>query len=59
MIESLWDDVRYAVRNLRRDPFLALAATLTLAVCMNWTGIEQPEQLDGRLGRSTPATDGR
>jgi len=34
MVESLWDDVRYAVRNLRRDPFLALAATLTLAVCI-------------------------
>ncbi len=31
MIESFWDDARYAVRNLRRDPFLALAATLTLA----------------------------
>jgi hypothetical protein len=34
MVEGLWDDVRYAVRNLRRDPFLALAATLTLAVCI-------------------------
>jgi putative ABC transport system permease protein len=34
MIESFWDDTRYAVRNLRRDPFLALAATLTLAVCI-------------------------
>ena len=34
MIESLWEDSRYAVRNLRRDPFLGLAATLTLAVCI-------------------------
>jgi predicted permease len=34
MIESVWEDSRYAVRNLRRDPFLALAATLTLAVCI-------------------------
>ena len=34
MIESFWDDSRYALRNLRRDPFLALAATLTLAVCI-------------------------
>jgi len=34
MVESLWDDAHYAVRNLRRDPFLALAATLTLAVCI-------------------------
>src|SRR3984957_7193973 len=34
MIESFWDDARYALRNLRRDPFLALAATLTLAVCI-------------------------
>jgi putative ABC transport system permease protein len=34
MIDSFWDDSRYAVRNLRRDPFLALAATLTLAVCI-------------------------
>jgi len=34
MIESLWEDSRYAVRNLRRDPFLAFAATLTLAACI-------------------------
>ena len=34
MIESLWEDARFAVRNLRRDPFLALTATLTLAVCI-------------------------
>src|ERR1700677_1020522 len=34
MIESFWEDSRYALRNLRRDPFLALAATLTLAVCI-------------------------
>lgn len=31
MIESFWEDSCYAVRNLRRDPFLAFAATLTLA----------------------------
>ena len=31
---SFWEDARYAARNLRRDPFLALAATLTLAVCI-------------------------
>lgn len=34
LIESFWEDSRYAIRNLRRDPFLALAATLTLAVCI-------------------------
>jgi hypothetical protein len=34
MIESFWEDTRYALRNLRRDPFLAFAATLTLAVCI-------------------------
>ncbi|MBV9771194.1 MAG: ABC transporter permease [Bryobacterales bacterium] len=31
MIENFWEDSRYALRNLRRDPFLAFAATLTLA----------------------------
>lgn len=31
MIENFWEDCRYAIRNLRRDPFLAFAATLTLA----------------------------
>jgi putative ABC transport system permease protein len=34
MIGSFWEDSRYAVRNLRRDPFLAIAATLTLSVCI-------------------------
>src|SRR5579863_3854764 len=34
MLESFWEDSRYAVRSLRRDPFLALTATLTLAVCI-------------------------
>ena len=39
MIECFWldgftDDSRYALRSLRSDPFLALAATLTLAVCI-------------------------
>jgi predicted permease len=34
MTESFWGDSRYALRNLRRDPFLAVAATLTLAVCI-------------------------
>ncbi|HEX4592742.1 MAG TPA: ABC transporter permease [Bryobacteraceae bacterium] len=34
MIGNLWDDSRYALRNLRRDPFLTLAATVTLAVCI-------------------------
>jgi predicted permease len=34
MIESFWEDSRYALRNLRRDPFLALTATLTLAICI-------------------------
>jgi putative ABC transport system permease protein len=34
MIESFLDDSRYALRSLGRDPFLALAATLTLAVCI-------------------------
>jgi putative ABC transport system permease protein len=34
MLDSFWEDACYAARNLRRDPFLALAATLTLAVCI-------------------------
>jgi putative ABC transport system permease protein len=34
MLENFWEDSRYALRNLSRDPFLALAATLTLAVCI-------------------------
>ncbi|MGP0075920.1 MAG: ADOP family duplicated permease [Bryobacteraceae bacterium] len=34
MLENFWEDSRYALRNLRRDPFLALAATVTLAVCI-------------------------
>ena len=34
MVESFWEDARYAARNLRRDPLLALGATLTLAVCI-------------------------
>jgi predicted permease len=34
MIENFWEDARYAVRNWRRDPFLAVAATVTLAVCI-------------------------
>src|SRR3984885_1326127 len=34
MMEGFWEDARYAARNLRRDPFLALTATLTLAVCI-------------------------
>src|SRR5580692_6561764 len=34
MIENLWEDSRFAVRNFGRDPFLALTATLTLAVCI-------------------------
>jgi predicted permease len=34
MIESFWEDSCYAVRNLRRDPFLAFATTLTLAACI-------------------------
>ena len=35
MIESFWEDSCYAVRNLRRDPFLAFAATLTLQTTGN------------------------
>ena len=34
MIESFWEDSRYAVRSLRRDPVLALAATLILTICI-------------------------
>jgi putative ABC transport system permease protein len=34
LVESFWDDTRYAVRNLRRDWFLALTATATLAICI-------------------------
>lgn len=31
---GLIEDARYAVRSFSRDPFLALAATLTLAICV-------------------------
>jgi len=34
MIDSFLDDVRYALRGLRRDPVLAVAATATLALCI-------------------------
>jgi putative ABC transport system permease protein len=34
MIDNLFDDVRYALRGLRRDPILAVAATATLALCI-------------------------
>ncbi|MEO7142250.1 MAG: ABC transporter permease [Bryobacteraceae bacterium] len=34
MIESLVEDVRYAVRSVRRDPFLVIAAAFTLAACI-------------------------
>lgn len=34
LIENVFEDARYAMRNLRRDPFLALTATITLAVCI-------------------------
>jgi predicted permease len=34
MFESLFEDARHAVRALRRDPFLALAATVTLALAI-------------------------
>lgn len=34
MIDSLFDDVRYALRGMRRDPVLAVAATATLALCI-------------------------
>jgi len=33
-LERLGQDVRYAVRGLRRDPMLALTAALTLAICI-------------------------
>jgi hypothetical protein len=33
-LQSVGQDMTYAVRGLRRDPFLALTATLTLAVCI-------------------------
>jgi putative ABC transport system permease protein len=33
-LERLRQDVRYAVRGLRRDPMLALTAGLTLAICI-------------------------
>jgi hypothetical protein len=31
---GLTDDARYAVRSFSRDPFVAVAATLTLAICI-------------------------
>jgi putative ABC transport system permease protein len=34
VIESFFEDVRYAVRSLLREPFLAFVATLTLATCI-------------------------
>lgn len=34
LIETLFQDLRYAVRGLRRDRMLALAALLTLAICI-------------------------
>jgi predicted permease len=33
-IETFMQDMRYALRGFRRDPMLALAATLTLAICI-------------------------
>jgi hypothetical protein len=33
-LERLGQDVRYAVRGLRRDPMLAVTAALTLAICI-------------------------
>ncbi len=33
-LQSVAQDIAYALRGLRRDPFLALTATLTLAVCI-------------------------
>jgi predicted permease len=33
-LQSVAQDMTYAARGLRRDPFLALTATLTLAVCI-------------------------
>jgi putative ABC transport system permease protein len=33
-LDRLGQDVRYAVRGLRRDPMLALTAALTLAICI-------------------------
>jgi len=34
MITAFFEDLRYAGRGLRRDPLLALVATLTLAICI-------------------------
>jgi len=34
MIGNLFDDLRYGLRGLRRDPVLAIAATATLALCI-------------------------
>jgi predicted permease len=39
MIENLFEDVRYAVRGLRRDPILAIVATLTLALSIGATTV--------------------
>ena len=33
-MDSLWQDLRYALRSLRRDPMLVLAALATLAICI-------------------------
>lgn len=34
MLYGFWQDGRYAIRNLHRDPFLVFIATATLAVCI-------------------------
>jgi putative ABC transport system permease protein len=34
MLENFFEDCHYAARNLRHDPFLALTATLALALCI-------------------------
>src|ERR1700675_912898 len=34
MIDSFFEDLRYALRGLGRDPVLAVAATATLALCI-------------------------
>src|SRR4029077_10289335 len=39
MISNLFDDVRYAARSLRRDPILAIVATLTLALSIGATTV--------------------
>ena len=72
-VESVWQDVRYAVRNLRRQPGFTLVALsiLTIGIGLNtavftlfkeailqpWSGIADPSRVV-RVQAATPASAG-